>query len=318
MPLPKVIITTDRGETKEAAAPLIISASRSTDIPAFFGDWLLRRLDAGYARRVNPFSGKSLYVSFKNARLFVFWSKNPAPFLPLLKELDRRNLLYYFQVTVNDYESEGLESGIPPLSERIDVFKRLAGCIGRERVLWRFDPLILTDSLSPGMLLSRIKRIGDELAGYTERLTVSCITLYSKVARNLEKSGIRITGWNGKNRSAVLRGIGDAAGTWNMQAVSCAEKNDYRRYGIAHGKCIDDALIARLAGNDGPLTDFLKQGGGKKDTGQRPHCGCIVSRDIGAYNTCSHRCTYCYANDSPRRAVQDRRQHPFESDSIVP
>jgi hypothetical protein len=318
MPLPKVTITTDRGETKEAAAPFIISASRSTDIPAFFGEWLLRRLDAGYARRVNPFSGKSLYVSFEKARLFVFWSKNPAPFLPLIKELDRRNLLYYFQVTVNDYETDGLERGIPPLAERINTFKRLAGSAGRERVLWRFDPLILTDTLSPEMLLSRVKRIGDELAGYTERLTVSFITLYAKVVRNLENSGIRMVGWDDKSRSAVLRGIGDAAVKWNMQAVSCAEKSDYRRFGIAHGKCIDDALIARLGGNDAALTGFLKRNGGKKDTGQRPHCGCMVSRDIGAYNTCGHLCTYCYANATPRHEVPDTRRHRVLSDSIGP
>jgi DNA repair photolyase len=318
MPWPTVTITTDSGETQEAVAPLIISASRTTDIPAFYGEWFLRRLDAGYARRVNPFSGRPGYVSFKNARLFVFWSKNPAPFIPLLKELDKRNLLYYFQVTVNDYEKEGMERGVPPLAERINAFQRLAGLVGAKRVIWRFDPLVLTDTLSPEELLDRIRRIGGKLSGYTERLTVSFITLYAKVMRNLDEAGIRIRPWDNAGRKAMLQGIGDAARGWKMQAVSCADEDDYGRYGITHGKCIDDTLAKSLAGPGDPLTAFLSRGGGIKDKGQRPHCGCIPSRDIGSYTTCGHCCVYCYASASPRSAARNARRHAVESDSIVP
>jgi DNA repair photolyase len=318
MPWPKVTITIDSGETKGAVAPLIVSASRSTDIPAFYGAWFLRRLDAGYARWVNPFSGKPVYVSFENARAFVFWSKNPLPFLPLLKELDRRNLTYYFQVTVNDYEKEGLERGVPALAQRIHAFKRLSGLIGKERVLWRFDPLLLTASLSPAELLLRIRQIGDQLAGYTGRLTVSFITLYEKVARNLYNAGIRIRAWDDAARTLVLKEIGAAAREWEMQAVSCADKNDYSRFGIAHGKCIDGALIARLTGNKGPVSELLKRGGGTKDKGQRPHCGCIAGKDIGMYNTCGHACAYCYANASPRSAAGNLQRHTTGSDSIIP
>ncbi|MBN2188182.1 MAG: DUF1848 domain-containing protein [Chitinispirillaceae bacterium] len=316
-PWPKVTITTDSGETKEAVAPLIVSASRSTDIPAFYGEWFLRRLDAGYVRWVNPFTGRSVYVSLENTPFFVFWSKNPEPFLPLVEKLDRRNLPYYFQVTVNDYGKEGLEMGVPALAERLYTFKRLAGLIGKERVLWRFDPLLLTDTLSPAELLLRIRRIGDELAGHTERLTVSFITLYKKVARNLKSTGIRIRDWDDAARNAVLQEIGAAARQWKMQAVSCAEKNDYTRFGIARGKCIDGALITRLTGDRGPVSAFLRRGGGTKDRGQRPHCGCIVSKDIGAYNTCGHACVYCYANASPRSAAANLRRHAIESDSII-
>jgi len=317
MPWPKVTITTDSGESREAIAPLIISASRSTDIPAFFGQWFLRRLSSGYVRWINPFSGKPMYVSLRQARLFVFWSKNPRPFLPLLKELDRRNLRYYFQVTINDYEREGLEKKVPPLAERIDTFKQLAGLIGRERVNWRFDPLLLTDTLSPEGLLLRVRRIGNELAGYTERLTVSFITLYAKASRNLKLAGIRIRAWDHAGRVTVLKGIGDYARTWNMRAVSCAEENNDGRYGIAQGKCIDDALIARLFSRDEELTGFLKRGGGIKDKGQRPHCRCIVSKDIGSYDTCGHQCIYCYANASPQRTARNDQGITNDSDSIV-
>jgi DNA repair photolyase len=318
MPWPKTTITTDGGETKEAIAPWIVSASRATDIPAFYGQWFMRRLHAGYVRWINPFSGTPMYVSLNNARLFVFWSKNPLPFLPMLKELDKRGLRYYFHVTLNDYEEEGLEKGVPPLAERIDTFKRLAGLIGEKRVIWRFDPLLVTDALSPEHLLERIRRIGGELAGYTERLTVSFITLYAKVAKNLKNAGVTIRTWDDASRAALLHGIGDSARQWNMRAVTCADENDYRRWGIAQGKCIDDALIERLFCRDRRLTEVLKKDGGIKDKGQRPRCRCIVSKDIGAYDTCGHGCVYCYANVSPPHAAENLGRHVIASDSIAP
>ncbi|MGA2507929.1 MAG: DUF1848 domain-containing protein [Chitinispirillaceae bacterium] len=317
---PEVTITTGSGETKNAIAPLIISASRATDIPAFYGQWFLRRLDAGYVRWINPFSGKPakpVYVSLREARLFVFWSKNPRPFFPILEEIDRRGLPCYFHVTINDYEKEGLEQGVPPLAERIETFKQLSGMIGSRRVIWRFDPLIITDTLSPSGLISRIRGIGNELAGHTERLTVSFITLYAKVVRSLNNAGVRIREWDDAGRAAVLKDIGDCARRWGLSAVSCAEDKDYGRYGIAHGKCIDDALIAEVFGHDGKLAEFLRDGGAAKDKGQRPLCRCIISKDIGAYGTCDHRCVYCYAGAKSRYTGRTGR-HSIESDSIIP
>lgn len=317
MPWPKTTITIDSGETKEAVAPLIISASRSTDIPAFYGQWFMRRLDAGYVRWVNPFSGTPMYVSLREARLIVFWSKNPRPILPMLEELDRKGLSYYFHVTINDYEKEGLEKGVPPLAERIETFKRLSGMIGKKRVVWRFDPFCITDTLAPPDLLNRIKLIGDAVAGYTERLTVSFITRYVKVEKNLKNAGVRIRAWNDADRAAVLTGIGDYAREWGLSAVTCAEEENLDRYGILRGKCIDDDLIANVFGHDGKLAGFLSRGGAIKDKGQRPSCRCIISKDIGSYGTCGHRCLYCYAGSRPRRPAQTGPQMTNESDSIV-
>jgi hypothetical protein len=317
MSWPKTTITTDSGETREAIAPTIISASRSTDIPAFFGKWFLRRLDAGYIRWINPFSGKPVYVSLRNARLIVFWSKNPLPFLPLLREIDKKDINYYFHVTLNDYEKEGLEPGVPPLAERIETFVRLASVVGKERVLWRYDPLLFTDTLSPEKLLQRIKRIGDRLAGHTERLTISFISLYAKTVGNLKKSHIKIRAWDEESKAIVLKGTAGYAREWNVPAVSCAGEEDYAPYGIVHGKCIDDSLIARNFVSDKPLMEFIKKHGGEKDRGQRPQCRCMISKDIGQYNTCGHQCVYCYANASPMMAAERRRRHSAGSDSII-
>jgi len=277
----------------------------------------MRRLDAGYVRWVNPFSGTPMYVSLREARLIVFWSKNPRPFLPMLEELDRKGLSYYFHVTINDYEKEGLEKGVPPLAERIETLKRLSGMIGKKRVVWRFDPLCITDTLAPPELLNRIKLIGDAVAGYTERLTVSFITRYAKVEKNLKNAGVRIRAWNDADRAAVLTGIGDNARKWGLSAVTCAEEENLDRYGILRGKCIDDDLIANVFGHDGKLADFLSRGGAIKDKGQRPCCRCIISKDIGSYGTCGHRCLYCYAGARPRRHAQIGPGWTNESDSIV-
>jgi hypothetical protein len=216
---PATTITIDCGETKKAVAPLIISASRSTDIPAFYGEWFMRRLEAGYARWVNPFSGKSTYVSFENARLFVFWSKNPLPFMPLLDELDRRGLHYYFHYTLNDYGKEGLEKDVPPLAERIETFKRLSDRIGKQRVLWRFDPLLITDTLSPERLLERIGHIGNQLSAYTERLTFSFVSLYAKTMKNFKNAGVTVRAWDDESTIIALKGIGEFARQWKLHAV---------------------------------------------------------------------------------------------------
>jgi len=329
---PKGTITADNGETQTAIAPLIISASRSTDIPAFYGQWFLNRLNAGYVKWINPWSGKSTYVSFENTRVIVFWTKNPAPLIPLLHEIDKRKINYYFQFTVNDYETEKLEPGIPPLDERLETFARLSDMIGPARVLWRFDPLLLTDALGPEELGMRICRIGKTLGRKTGRCTISFIACYKKVASNLARSGIRMRIWDAESRSVVLKAIAGMSRESGISCVSCADENDRSVVGILPGRCIDGNLIIREFGHDEKVSDFFgyvrtypsavdhqEDSIGKdfKDRGQRRACGCCVSKDIGSYNTCGHQCVYCYANSSPERAFGNCRKVSNSAGSIL-
>ncbi|MDD7724386.1 MAG: DUF1848 family protein, partial [Bacteroidales bacterium] len=151
---PKQLLPRENGELVEMQVPLIVSASRSTDIPAFYADWFFHRLDkAGYSAWVNPFNGVRGYVSYKNVRFIVFWSKNPEPLLPYLDILDRRGIKCYIQFSLNDYEAEGFEKNVPPLGRRIDTFKRLVDQLGKGAVIWRFDPLIQTDTIKVDDLL---------------------------------------------------------------------------------------------------------------------------------------------------------------------
>ncbi len=326
----KIEIVTDAGERAEAFAPVIVSASRSTDIPAFHAPWLAHRLARGHAARVNPFTHTRQYVTFARARAFVFWSKNPAPLLPFLPEWDRRGLGYYVQFSLNDYEAEGLEPHLPPLAERVATFRRLSGRLGPERVVWRFDPLLLAGDLTPARLLERVQRVGDRLAGATRKLIFSFADVagYAKVRANLARTGVAWRDFRPEEMEETARRIAALCRDWGMEAATCAEPHDFSAWGAPPGRCIDGDLLARLFPHDRALLAFLGLAGDEppglfgpgasarvsprlKDKGQRKDCGCIVSTDIGCYDTCPHFCAYCYANTS-RRAVEEnlRRADP--------
>ena len=338
----KETIIRDNGETAEAQAPFIISASRSTDIPAFYSEWFFHRLKVGYSAWTNPFNGVKSYVSYKNTRFIVFWSKNPRPLLKHIDYLKERNIGSYIQYSLNDYENEGLERGVRPLSERIETFKLLVEKLGKGRVIWRFDPMILTDDITIDCLLAKIENIGDQLQGYTEKLVFSYadIQSYRKVKANLEKNSVHYSEWTEEQMLEFARRLADLNKKWGYTLSTCGEKVDLNQYGIEHNHCVDDALIIRFAYEDKELMDFLKvkihpmplpdlfgdseqlpddvialpnntyaTHGDNRDKGQRLLCGCIVSKDIGEYNTCPHLCEYCYANASKEIAVQNWKEH---------
>lgn len=333
----KVYITRDNGQRAEAQAPIIISASRSTDIPAFYADWFFKRLNVGYSAWTNPFNGVRSYVSYENTRFIVFWSKNPRPLLKHLDELksNGRNINCYIQYTLNDYEKEGLEKGVPSLSNRIDTFKRLVDKLGIGHVIWRFDPMILTDCIAADDLLKKVENIGDQLKGYTEKLVFSYadIAAYKKVKANLQRSGINYHEWCEDEMFQFASALSSLNKKWNYVLATCGEKINIEQFGIVHNKCVDDELIIRLAYKDKVLMDFLGirienvglwvpensfeiapglvavKSKKNKDSGQRLFCGCISSKDIGEYNTCPHQCEYCYANASKNAALSNWRRH---------
>ncbi len=185
------------GERVKALAPMIVSASRATDIPAFFSPGFFDRLDKGYCVWKNPYNGKDSYISFAETRFIVFWSKNPAPLLPYLPRLKERGIGFYIQYTLNNYEQEGLEPNVPKITDRIDTFKRIVDIYGVGSVVWRFDPLILTDKISVQELLDKVNRCALELSGYTEKLVFSFADIagYRKVGANLHRAGVNYLEW---------------------------------------------------------------------------------------------------------------------------
>ena len=345
----KTYITTDNGRQVEATAPVIISASRSTDIPAFYAKWFFNRLAKGYCAWYNPFNQQKMYISFKNCKVIVFWTKNPKPILPYLHILDEMGIHYYFQVTLNDYVNEGFEPNVSSVDDRVDTFKQLSKMIGKERIIWRFDPLIITPTIGPRELLTKIWNVGNKLKGYTDKLVFSFVDVktYRKVQNNLVKETMSFTKENVENAEAnhaqrieIVQGLQKIRDAWHNQGwdiemATCAEDIDLESYGIEHNRCIDGELMKRIFAEDEELVYYLhtltlpkrdmfgnlpaipQKAKKVKDTGQRKICGCMVSKDIGMYNTCRHFCVYCYANTSKDCVLNNAAKHNDESESII-
>ena len=271
-------------ETTNTLRPVIVSVSRSTDIPAFYADWFVERLREGWCEWKNPFSGEVRKVSFDKTRMIVFWSKNPKPMLERLDEVEALGFKqYYFQFTLNDYVVEGLEPNVPKVGERIDTFRRLADRIGKARAIWRFDPLSLTDKISIDVLLERIAKIGRQLKGYTEKFVFSFIDIdsYRKVQKNLAGLGCRE--FSAEDQVRFAKGLAELNGELGLALATCGELADLSAYGIKHNKCVDDELMMRLFHDDAALMDFIgaeydlidgwQIKKTKKDKGQRKACG---------------------------------------------
>lgn len=299
---PHIEIMNETGECVKALAPMIVSASRATDIPAFYSPWLFDRICKGYCVWKNPYNGKLSYISFNNTHFIVFWTKNAAPLYPYLHLLKDRGINFYIQFTINDYEHEKLEPNVPNLTKRIDSFKRIVDTYGFGSAIWRFDPLILTDRIGIADLLGKINKTANALQGYTEKLVFSFADIdgYKKVGKNLQRAGIKYRVWTCKEMTEFAEGIHSL--NLPMRLSTCAEHINLSHYGIEHNRCVDPELISRLAHDDHVLQMWLFNA--SKDNGQRKACNCILSKDIGQYNTCLHGCHYCYATNTPSISSQ--------------
>jgi DNA repair photolyase len=257
----------------------------------------------------------------------VFWTKNPKPMFKYLDFMEQNIPNFYFQYSLNDYDKEGYEAKVATVQSRIETFKELSNKLGKKRVIWRFDPLILTTDITIDELLKRVKNIGDQLKDYTTKLVFSYadIGIYKKVQSNLKKEQVPYIEWDANTMNQFAQGISTINKQWGLEIGTCTEKIDLKRYNIVHNKCIDDDLMIDLFSEDKELMDFLgvefeepslfeteRKVGKKrnlKDKGQREDCGCVMAKDIGAYNTCPHECNYCYANTSKEIAKKNYQKY---------
>ena len=297
---------------------MIISASRRTDIPAFYADWFMQRVREGYFYRVNPFNSKQVTgfsLKPEDVDAICFWTKNPRPLMKHLNELDERGLSYYFQFTLNSY-STIFEPNVPPLHERIETMVELAGRIGAERVVWRYDPVILSSITPASWHLEQAERSAGLLKDATGRLLFSFYDFYGKGEGRLNKAltgtGIKLEDITAPEQREALdlvaRGFKALADRHNLQIFSCSEDVELAAIGIQHGACIDGNLIRELFGVNATSN---------KDKNQRDACNCVESADMGIYNSCHFRCSYCYANFNERMIEGNCRKHHPESPSLL-
>lgn len=285
---------------------MIVSASRRTDIPAFWGDWFYNRIDAGYVCVRNPMNPRQVSridLSTEQIGCIVFWTKNPAPFMPGLHRID--DYPYYFLFTVTPY-GQDLEPGIPSKDEVLNTFARLSSRIGKHRVVWRYDPVFLTEEIDVPFHIRRFKEMTAFLKPYTERCIISFLDMYKKCERNLKNTTVRRP--TVLEIETLLREMHAIANENDLVLETCAEEVDATPFGILPSRCIDDRLIARITNKP-----FSR----RKDKNQRPQCGCIESVDIGEYNTCRHFCRYCYANANVAEVKKQCRKHDPEASVLT-
>jgi hypothetical protein len=277
---------------------MIVSVSRRTDIPAFYSEWFFNRLKEGCACAVNPFNRKQTYsipLDPGSVDCFVFWTKDPGPMLGRLNELNGYS--YYFQITLTAY-GEDVEPGLRPKGEILDSVIALSRKIGKEKVVWRYDPVFINSRYSREFHRAEFESLAAALAGYTEKCVFSFMDFYKKTERNmrhLEPAAM--------DRAAMLELAADFSGIAHKHGIrleACSEEADMSSLGIGRARCIDPELISRITGRE------IRY---KKDPSQRRECGCAKAADIGAYDTCIHGCAYCYANIDPARAARNHEAH---------
>jgi hypothetical protein len=277
---------------------MIITASRRTDIPAFYSDWFIRHLQERYVIVANPINQVKSRIDLSPAVVdgIVFCTKNPLPMLDKLELL--KAYAYYFEITLTPYGTD-TEAYVPSKSDVIiPAFQRLAEKIGPARVIWRYDPIFLSDKYTPGYHLEMFDKIAARLEGCTTTCIISFLDDYRHIRRGMAALGSReITE---ADMRGIAAGLSQSAKAHGMDVNTCAEQIDLSELGIAHGRCVDDRLFEKLTGCRLDI---------KKGKPQRPACGCAPSIDIGAYSTCRHGCSYCYANHSDAALRQNIGQY---------
>ena len=291
---------------------MILSVSRRTDVPNYYSDWFINRLKEGFLYVRNPMNTHQISrinLSPEVIDCIVFWTKNPANMLGKLEYL--QDYAYYFQFTLTGYGRD-IEPNLPDKrKELIPAFQKLSEKIGKEKVIWRYDPILLSDKYTADYHLRAFEEIAGNLAGYTEKAVISFVDLYEKTWRNTRGLGIRLA--TEKEMMGLAAEMARIASKYNLEIESCAEQWDFQKVGIQRGSCIDKKLIERIIGCR--LT-------GQKDKNQRKECGCFESVEVGAYNTCLNGCRYCYANFSDEKVKENiklyRQDAPLLCGNIGP
>lgn len=287
---------------------MIISASRRTDLPSFYSEWFLRRLREGLVltrNPVNPSRVTGIALSPEVVDCIVFWTKDPANMMDKLDEIDSMGYRYLFQFTLTPYGRE-LERNLRPKPDIIDTFIRLSDRLGPQRVLWRYDPIVLNKELDISYHMEQFERLCRRMAAHTCQCTVSFVDSYDKLAGPFQRGLLREPTFQEQERLA--KGLAKVASAYGLPLRACAEKHDFSSCGIVPAACIDPDILEAVCGY--PLKT-------EPDTGQREYCGCCRSIDVGAYNTCRNGCVYCYANYNERTVQKNSALHKPSSYLMV-
>ena len=293
----------------------IISVSRRTDIPAFYSEWFMSRIREGHCTVVNPYNAAQVSrvsLAPEDVEIFVFWTRNAAPLMKHLEELDKRGYKYYFLYTILGYPKE-IDPFCPELSEATETFINLSRIVGKEKMVWRYDPVLFSNRTTLKWHKEQFFRISDRLSGAFEKCVFSIIDPYRKTTSRISKETsdtfeLSEDAFEPAAYLPLVSFMAETAERAGFELSSCAEEMDLSEYDVSHGNCIDSDLISRITGH--PHSK-------KKDANQRKSCNCVVSKDIGVNNTCIYGCKYCYATNSLEKARENRKKHDPSSESLI-
>ncbi len=286
---------------------MILFVSGRTDIPAFYAEWFMKRVRAGFVDVRNPYYGQQVTRYKLTPDLvdcLVFCTKNPAPMLPCLEELQSFGFGLYFFVTITPYGKD-IEPNVAEKSRVIESTLELSRALGRERVCWRYDPIFIDQTYSVSAHIREFRKMAESLRGATDRCIISFVDLYEKTKKNfpqVEEVSLK----DQQFLAQALSGVGRETG---IRIETCAEKADLSAFGVEAGACVSKNVIERAAGFT-LVTPLPRQN-------LRQHCGCIATHDIGAYNSCPHLCRYCYANYDAALVRKNFARHNPESSFLL-
>ncbi|MEE8837083.1 MAG: DUF1848 domain-containing protein [Eubacteriales bacterium] len=284
---------------------MILNTGQRTDIPAFYSDWLINRIHAGFVLVRNPWYPQQVTryrIDPSVVDLIAFCSKNPAPMLSKLSEIAAYR--QFWHVTITPYGRD-LEPCVPPVQEVMETFRTLSQIVGSSHIAWRYDPIIISDRYTVDFHIDAFRKMCEQLSGYTHQAIISFIDLYEKTKRNLpgarevsESDRLKI----GKAFSAIGR-------KYNMRLIACHEGTDLKPYGFDCTGCMTRRTVEQVFGEELDVPSSV--------TPARKDCNCLLGGDIGAYDSCGHGCLYCYANQTPELARQRMAEHDPASPFLI-
>lgn len=283
---------------------MIINTGCRTDIPAYFSEWFFKRIKEGYVYVRNPYYQNQV-TKYKLTPDVVdclaFCTKNPAPMLPRIHELDTFGQFWF--VTINSYGKE-IEPNVPSKEKVMEDFKKLSKIIGVEKIGWRYDPIFITGKYTIKNHIENFDIIASELAGYTHECVISFIDLYEKTKRNFP--GIKEV--SKEERGEIAKEFVRIGKKYNIHIKTCVEGQELSKYGVNCSGCMTKPIIERAIGNS------LKV---PKRKSTRDGCNCLLGNDVGVYNTCGHGCVYCYANFNQKTVMDNMKKHNPNSPFLI-
>lgn len=283
---------------------MILQTGQRTDIPAFYGQWLINRINEGFLDVRNPYNPNLItryMINHNTVDGIAFCTKNPLPFIQYLPQIAEYR--QYWHMTITPYGTD-IEPYVPAYERIIEGFKFVSNNLNPQSVVWRYDPIIVNHNYSVDFHYESFYKLAKSLSGYTDTVVASYLDIYDKVLRNYPEG----------NRPSqdvqikLMKELVKIANQFGMTLKTCGEGDTFKSIGADTSGCLITDCYERA------WNVKLKA---PKRTPARPECNCYIHVDIGAYDTCSHFCRYCYANTNQQAVRRNRTNHDPQSSLLI-